>query len=204
MIIVDDRERPSGICDALTALNERHEVRRLDVGDYVVNGKVFVERKTAADFLESIADRRIFKQAARLRHGNRWSVLIVEGGSLPGGASVRGVLCSLAVEWYLPVLRSSNLAGTAWLLACIRKHHEQSAQPMHLFDYRDKRGIASLEARMLTQLRNVGPEIAKTLLGHFGSLGRIIDATKDELMAVPGVGEFIAGQVATLKGEDKR
>ena len=129
MIIVDDRERPSGICDALTALNERHEVRRLDVGDYVVNGRVFVERKTAADFLESIADRRIFKQAARLRHGNRWSVLIVEGGSLPGGASVRGVLCSL---------------------------------------------------------------------------GRIIDATKDELMAVPGVGEFIAGQVATLKGEDKK
>lgn len=50
-IVCDDRERPSGVVDAL---RERGDVqvcvRRLKCGDYLIGGGMLVERKTFADF----------------------------------------------------------------------------------------------------------------------------------------------------------
>ena len=46
MIAVDDRERKSGVCDELAKLNIEFEVCRLKVGDYIINSKIYIERKT--------------------------------------------------------------------------------------------------------------------------------------------------------------
>jgi Fanconi anemia group M protein len=198
MILVDDRERNSGVCEALAALQVCYRVQRLPLADYVVGNSVFVERKTCADFTASMADRRLFQQAAALRKNNKRAVLIIEGAHLPGAPSVRGALCSLAVQWCLPVLRSNDAADTAWLLAHIGYYQEMPAQPMRYHDFRAKRGISSLERRMLMQLRNVGPRVADALLAHFGSLAAVVTAPTEALMQVPGVGAVVAGQIALL------
>jgi len=54
MILVDDRERRSGICEALASLQVPHQVGHLEIGDYIVNDALYIERKTVADFLESV------------------------------------------------------------------------------------------------------------------------------------------------------
>jgi ERCC4-type nuclease len=41
-------------------------IGRLPVGDYELNGKFLVERKTLMDFATSIKDGRLFRQACRL------------------------------------------------------------------------------------------------------------------------------------------
>ncbi len=202
MILVDDRELRSGICEALAALNVPHAVAHLDVGDYVVNDSIFVERKTVADFLESMVDLRLFDQVARLRADCRRAVLVVEGANLPGRPSVRGVLCSLATRWCMPVLRSLDAKGTAWFLAHMHEHPDQLMAPYHQYDHRAKRRISSLEERMLLQLQSVGPDIARRLLKRFGSVYRVLSATKVDLMTVEGVGRFIAGQILLLRGEE--
>ncbi len=198
MIIVDDRKRSSGVCEALTTLDVAYKVQRLPVADYLVGNSVLVERKTCADFTASMADRRLFQQAAALRKNNKRAVLIVEGAHLPGAPSVRGALCSLAVQWCLPVLRSNDAAGTAWLLAHMAQYQAMPAQPMRYYDFRAKRGISSLERRMLMQLRNVGPRVADALLAQFGSLAAVVTAPPEALMRVPGVGTVVAGQIAVL------
>ncbi len=199
MILVDDRERRGGVCEALAALGVPHEVAHLEVGDYIVNDEIYIERKSVPDFLESMQDLRLFDQVARLRADQRRALLIVEGVRLPGGPSVRGVLCSLAAQWCLPVLRSVDVAGTAWLLAHMHQDPAQCMAPYHRYDYRAKRHISSMEERMLLQLQNVGPDIARRLLARCGSLHAVLSAGKKDLMSVQGVGEFIAGQIMLLR-----
>jgi len=192
MIVVDDRERRSGICEALASQQVPHRVEHLEIGDYVVNDSIFVERKTVADFLESVQDLRLFDQVARLRTGNRRAVLVIEGTQLPGRPRVRGVLCSLAAQWCMPVLRSLDVKGTGWLLAHMHENEGQQMAPYHRYDHRAKRHISSLDERMLLQLQNVGPDIARRLLKRFGSVYNVLSAGKDELTSVDGVGGFIA------------
>ncbi|MCU7905326.1 MAG: hypothetical protein KZQ76_05595 [Candidatus Thiodiazotropha sp. (ex Epidulcina cf. delphinae)] len=54
----------SGIFDLLRAAGEFSiGVRRLEVGDYEVDGRFLVERKTLHDLITSIKDSRLFRQA---------------------------------------------------------------------------------------------------------------------------------------------
>jgi Fanconi anemia group M protein len=199
MIVIDDRELRSGVREALTAIGVPHEVGHLDVADYIVDDVIYVERKTVPDFLESMQDLRLFDQVSRLRADKRRAVLVIEGTRLPGRPSVRGTLCAIAAQWCLPVLRSADVNGTAWLLGHMHKHREQRMAPYHRYDYRRKGDVSTLDERMLLQLQNVGPDTVKRLLKRFGSLYAVLSAEKSKLMEVQGVGEFIAGQIELLR-----
>ncbi len=200
MIMVDDRERRSGICEALAQMGVPYEVKRLAVADYVVRDEILIERKSVPDFLESVQDMRLFDQMACLRRQRTRAVLVVEGGRLPGWPRVRGVLCTLAAQWCMPVLRSRDTNETAWLLAHMHEHHLQHLAPYHRYDPRTKRHVSSLQERMLMQLRNVGPGMARALLKHFGSVHAVLSASREKLLAVDGVGPFIARQIELLRG----
>ncbi len=66
-IFVDDREQAGAVPAALARRRDATiEVARLSVGDYCVQRRVLVERKTAADFAASLIDGRLFRQAAAL------------------------------------------------------------------------------------------------------------------------------------------
>ena len=53
-IVVDDRERPSGVVAELEKLDGLVlKIEHLTVGDYCIDGAVLIERKTAAHFAQS-------------------------------------------------------------------------------------------------------------------------------------------------------
>ena len=200
MIAVDDREIKSGICDELAKLNIEFGIRRLKIGDYVINSKIFIERKTVPDFIESIHDNRLFNQVHNLRKDSKRAIIIIEGAKLPGRASIRGTLCSLASRWYIPVLRSADLKGTAWILNHLLKYEKCDHEAYCTYDFRTKRGVASMEEKMLMQMRSVGPDTARKLLKHFGSINKIINASDDELLEVEQVGKIVLAQIKILRG----
>jgi len=71
-IAIDDRERASGVIEALrTHPNVELTVRRLELGDYLIDKTLVVERKTLSDFAVSVVDGRLFTQASRLARSNR-------------------------------------------------------------------------------------------------------------------------------------
>jgi ERCC4-type nuclease len=66
-VVVDDRERPSGVVPELEKLNRVVvKIEHLSLGDYCIDGAVLIERKTAADFAQSLMDGRLFGQAMRM------------------------------------------------------------------------------------------------------------------------------------------
>ena len=80
-IVVDDRERAGDVPAALAMRGDATvEVARLNVGDYCVQRRVLVERKTAADFAVSLIDGRLFRQTAALAASVDRDMLLLEGG----------------------------------------------------------------------------------------------------------------------------
>ena len=71
-VVVDDRERPSGVVPELEKLGRVVvKIEHLSLGDYCIDGAVLIERKTAADFAQSLIDGRLFGQAAISKRANR-------------------------------------------------------------------------------------------------------------------------------------
>ena len=68
-IAVDHSESRSALLDALRRSGV-FELRmaRLTTGDYLLNDRALVERKSVADFATSLIDGRLFPQVARLAH----------------------------------------------------------------------------------------------------------------------------------------
>jgi len=203
MIIVDDRERQSGICDELAKLQIPFEVKRLNIGDYIINNTIFIERKTTADFIESMRDKRLNKQAARMRKDGKRALMIIEGTRLPGWPIIKGALCSISAKHYMPILRSADLKGTAWILNHLHDYNNDkySEQPFCSHDFRTKRGVASMQERMLMQLYRVGPSLAKKLLENFGSVGGILRAKEEDLLKIKGVGKMLIYEIKILRGK---
>ncbi len=79
-ITVDDREVPGGVLSVIEEMEDvTAEVKRLPLGDYVVDGRLLVERKTIQDLATSIKDGRVFGQACRLADSLLWAAIVLEG-----------------------------------------------------------------------------------------------------------------------------
>ena len=65
-IIVDFQESRNCLIEYLREELEV-EVKKLKVGDFIISKDVVVERKTVDDFVNSLIDRRLFKQADNMQ-----------------------------------------------------------------------------------------------------------------------------------------
>src|SRR6185295_17964819 len=51
-------------------------------------------------------------------------------------------------------------------------------------------------------IRHVGSEVASVLATHFGSIDALIDATPEQIVEIPGVGNVIADSIVEFFAED--
>jgi DNA excision repair protein ERCC-4 len=201
-IVADDREEAGGVIAELRGRGDvAIEVRRLPVGDYLIEDRFAVERKTLADFSCSVVDARLFKQAAALVQGSRRAILVLEGTSADIGAggvsreSMQGALITVSVFFGLAVLRARDAAETARLLVYLGRQAQQFASgSLPRSGYRPK-GKRARQLFVLQGLPGVGPERAARLLERFGSVQAVAVASPDELATVDGIAETTAARI---------
>ena len=195
-IVIDDRERSPAVLAALrTFEGVESRVARLDIGDYAVGPNLVVERKTVSDFVQSVIDGRLFRQARRLsRSSSGLRFLVLEGADRDlrkAGLSlhaVHGTLITLTLVFGLPVLRTQGPVETAHLLVIAgRQLRRRMTSPLRLHPSVNA-PARSAQLRMLLAIRDIGPLRASALLEHFGSIRSLSAATVDELAAVQGIG----------------
>ena len=124
-IRIDTQEQRSGIPDLLAAMPQvLLEVTPLHMGDYDVGGdprRVF-ERKTATDFLSSLAQGRLFEQLTALLESRFAPILLLEGDPLRvshsqmRAESIRGALTYITAILHVPILPSSGPSDSAHLV----------------------------------------------------------------------------------------
>ncbi|MDZ7761430.1 MAG: ERCC4 domain-containing protein [Desulfovermiculus sp.] len=207
-IVVDDREQKSPVVCALAEHEDvQLSIRRLSVGDYLVNEHLLFERKTLPDLMQSIIDGRLFRQAIRLVSSDFSPVLVLEGTHYDPDSpavsreAVQGALISISLILGIPVLRSLNSQETAWLMLCADKQVRRIAEGgVQRPGYRPK-GRRKRQLYILQGLPGIGRDKAELLLEVFGSVEKVFIAEYEDLRQVKGIGQTTAQRIRDMVQE---
>ena len=202
-IFVDPRETKSGVTRFLEKANVDLKLRNLEIGDYVVSDRVCIERKSAADFMESLVNKRrnLFNQIHRMKSEYEKPLLVIEGESLYGQRNVhpnvvRAVMATIAVDFSVPIIQTRDEADTASLIYVIAKR-EQIPNKTEVNPHGKKPSVSLTEQQdyFISALSNIGIVTARNLLRRFKTIENLAKASKDELMEVEHVGEKTAEHI---------
>ncbi len=207
-VIVDDRERDSGVPECLRSLGLQLDFRLLEVGDYVVSSDVAVERKAGRDFLKSLYSGRLFDQARRMRQFYSRPVLVAEGdlqllvgeGSKP--RAFWGALTTLVVQFGMSVFFTVDARQTADLINALVRRIGLTRPPRGPWVPK-KRRVAALDTKrmqlgLVATLPLIGPKLAERVLSRFGTVRRVFSASAAELSTVKGVGRAKAERIVSF------
>ena len=210
-IVIDQRELDSSIARDLSA-REGTETRleTLAVGDYVLSDRVVVERKSVADFLDTLTggDRSVFEQVGDASRHYARPVVVIEGEDLYGERNVhpnaiRGALASLAVDFGASVLRTTDEADTADLLAVIAgREQDVDGREVSVHGEKGSKTLVEQQEYVVSAIADIGPVTARALLEAFGSVEGVMIANEDDLREVSGVGEVTAQRIREVVGSD--
>jgi len=204
-VVVDEREKPSGVPDLLKEFGLQIEYRMLDVGDYVVSSECAVERKEERDFLKSLYSGRLFDQAHRLCETYDRPVLIVEGElplfvrKMARPRAFWGALTTLAFEYGLNVFLTADAQQTADFIYILTKHRGFVRPRGPLIRRKPKAGaLEKTQLFLASGLPGIGLKLADRALKRFGTVRRVFSASVAELSSVDGIGRIKAENVAKI------
>ncbi|MFC5135688.1 MULTISPECIES: DEAD/DEAH box helicase [Haloferacaceae] len=210
-VVIDQRELDSSIAKDLSTRDGLvTRLETLAVGDYVLSDRVAVERKSAADFVDSMldADRSMFEQVGELSRAYARPVLVVEGTNLYGQRdiepnAIRGALASLAVDFGVSVLRTEGETDTTELLATIaRREQETRDREVSVHGEKTTKTRAEQQEYVVSSIADIGPVTARGLLEHFGSVEAVMTAREEDLLDVEGVGPVTAERIREVVGSE--
>ena len=197
LVYADTREGNSKVIRHLNEMELDVQVKTMAVGDYQVSDEVIIERKTAKDFVDSITDKRLFKQANDLREEFKKPIIILEGDNFYSGFlnpnAIRGSMASIALDFGISILPTRNAQDTAAMIKRIAiREQKGDKSPISL---RKPANIWEQQLFIIESLPNIGPVNAKRLLEYFGTVTDIINAPVEELVKVEGIGKKTAKNI---------
>jgi Fanconi anemia group M protein len=193
-ILVDYRENSCKLPGHLKTAGFDLTIKKLPYCDYVINQEIFIERKTARDFVISIIDGRLFEQARRMKQLLSRPLYLVEGNPLNSKINiskdaVMGAAVSLQAIWQVPTIFSDDVKQSCHIISMI--FHQSNKLPNLVklrHGYRPKK-LRSRKLHFLQGLPQVGPQIAKRLLDHFKSVQNALNASEKDLLKIHGIGK---------------
>ena len=200
IIYADSREGNSKILRNLDEIGVKIKIRKMTVGDYQINNEVAIERKTAKDFVDSIVDKRLFKQATLLKQEFKKPIMILEGDDFYSGFinpnAIRGSIASIALDFGISIIPTRGPEDTAAMLKRIALREQKGEKPnIQIRTERKPTDLWEQQLFIVESLPNVGPVNAKKLLEHFGSVNNVINASEKDLEAVEGIGAVTAKNI---------
>lgn len=200
LIYADSREANSQVLRELSQFDVELKTKSLAVADYQVSDDVAIERKTTQDFVSSIIDKRLYKQAREMVKNFKKPLIILEGDNLYSGFihpnAVRGALASVAVDFGIPIIPTRSQEDTAAMIVRIAIREQMHQRP-EIQIRTEKKPLTLWEQQLyiVESLPNIGPVTARKLLDEFGTVKEVINASKDELKNVEGIGDKIAQKI---------
>ena len=202
-IVVDEREKKSGIPGILKGIGINLEIKTLPIGDYIVAHETVVERKTISDLVSSIFDGRLFDQCNRLKEHYQFPILLIEGNideieELTENSLVfYGAISSIAIDFKIPVIHTPNASHTSKLLVSMCSRKDASKGPF-IKKIRKSNDIQKQQLSMLCSLPGVGEKTAIRMLEKFGTPLRVLSSSTTELSKVSGLGESRAKNIKKI------
>ena len=208
-IVIDERERKSGIPKLLQTIGVNVEVKTLPIGDYIVSHETVVERKSIHDFISSIFDGRLFDQCNRLKEHFKFPIILLEGNvdeieSITENPLVfYGALSTIAVDFKIPVIPTPNASHTAKLLVSLSSRKESIKGPL-LKKIKKSNDIQKQQLIVLCSLPGIGEKTAIRMLEKFGTPLKALSSSTKDLAKIPGLGESRAKKIKKMLQEKSK
>ena len=199
-IVVDDREKKSGIPDLLKSVGLNVEMKTLPIGDYIVAPETIVERKSIRDLLASVFDGRLFDQCSRLKENFEHPIILMEGNVdeieeiTDNPLIFYGALSTVVIDFKIPVIPTPSAAHTAKLLVSMCSRKDIPKGPF-LKKIKKSSDLEKQQLSSLCSLPGIGEKFAVRMLEKFGTPLRVFTATTSELAKVEGLGESRAKKI---------
>ena len=207
-IVADQRELDATIArDLSTRKNVDVRLETLAVGDYVLSDRAVAERKSTADFVDSLLnedDRSVFEQIGDAARHYARPIVILEGDGLYEQRNVhpnaiRGALASLAIDFGASVLRTTDGDDTADLLEVIaRREQETEDREVSVHGEKGAKTLTEQQEYVVASIAEIGPVTARTLLADFGSVEAVMTASEGDLTDVEGIGPVTAERITEV------
>ncbi|MBS3134288.1 hypothetical protein J4214_03585 [Candidatus Woesearchaeota archaeon] len=208
-IIIDHRERPSGIIKELIKRGLEVEEKQLEVADFIIQSKTIddkivsigIEKKSLNDFLNSIADKRLIKQLMNLKDNFDIPLFILEGNDNIYALrnfhpnAIRGMLASIIIDFQIPVLNTKGCKDTASFLEIIAKRLEKKRSFSSLLGKRKQLTLKEQQELLIETLPGIGSVLSKSLLSEFKTVKKIINANEKKLQNVKKIGAIKARKI---------
>jgi len=200
VVYVDSREGNSKVIRTLDTIGVKVKVNTMAVADYQVSDDVAIERKTAKDFVDSIIDKRLFKQARSMMEEFKKPIMILEGDDFYSGYinpnAIRGSLASIAIDYGISIIPTRNFEDTAAMIKRIAiREQKGDKRSIQIRTERKPQNLWEQQLFIIESLPNIGPVHAKRLLEHFGSVKAILEASENQLTEVDGIGKKTAKNI---------
>tara|TARA_R110002020_G_scaffold256284_6_gene469952 strand:- start:2780 stop:3457 length:678 start_codon:yes stop_codon:yes gene_type:complete len=221
MIQIDSRE-DSQLSRAVIDLCDNHKVEYekiwLEIGDYIV-GDCCIEAKSAADFLQSVRNNRIFNQLDNMDRTYNKNIILIYGtlddaiaylkrtdyNSMKWRGKLKkifvGALTSIALHTDVKPVWVDSYRTAAHIILATTEHidkelviHKELPKKIRTDDVR---------VDVLSEIKGVSVEKAKALLKRFGSIAEIIMATNKEICKLDGVGPKTAANILNALNSEK-
>lgn len=214
-VLIDSREQKM-TKKALSFFKGRHiiaEVKTLKDGDLLFllqnQEKVYIERKSFSDYVSSyIKNNHIQDQAIRLSEYNYYAC-IVHGSihdlrNIPAlqrisQDSVDKMTANLMLFYRLPIFfvkdENQYLKLSLMIAETVAKHHGKALESMALGGKMKSRP----DIQILAAQDNIGFQKAKLLLDEFGSPNAVLNASREDLLKIKGVGNAMVANIKELK-----
>jgi Fanconi anemia group M protein len=213
MIIIDSRE-DSQLSRAVEEIAKSNKIQTekkwLEIGDYII-GDCCIEAKSAADFLQSVRNKRIFNQLDNMdREYNKNIILIY--GTLDDAISYLhrtqhntaawrvklkrmfvGAITSIALHTDVKPIWVDNYRTASHIIVATTQHidkeliiHKELPKKIKTDDVR---------VDILTEIKGVSVEKAKALLKTFGSIAEISMSSVNDITKHKGIGKKTAENI---------
>ena len=202
-IIVDERERKSGIPDLLKSVGLSVEMKTLPIGDYIVAPETVVERKSIRDLMSSVFDGRLFDQCSRLKEHFEHPIVLVEGNVdeieeiTDNPLIFYGALSTVVLDFKIPIIPTPSAAHTAKLLVSLCSKKDSPNGP-YLKKIKKSSNLERQQLSVLCSLPGIGEKFAVRMLEKFGTPFKVFTAATAELAKVKGVGDARAKKIKKM------
>jgi ERCC4-type nuclease len=174
----------------------------LDVGDYVIDNVLGIERKTANDYLNSIIDGRLFTQLSKLKERYDKVVLIIEGNIYKAlkerkihKNAVWGSYITITLDLGVAILYTRNEEETAELIKRLSYYKPHTIPTTSTPRKPKANNIVEWQKFILQCFPHIGPKITQRILEHFGSIHAFCNASLYELTRIEGLTEQKAAEI---------
>ena len=200
VVYVDSREGNSKVIRALDTIGVKVKVNTMSVADYQVSEEVAIERKTAKDFVDSIVDKRLFKQARMMMEEFKKPIMILEGDDFYSGFinpnAIRGAMTSIALDYGISIIPTRTAEDTAAMIKRIAVREQKGEKrSIQIRTERKPQNLWEQQLFIIESLPNIGPVHAKKLLEHFGTVKAVLEADEKKLQEVDGIGKKTAKNI---------